>query len=106
MIKRQHHESDSLQAVQKMDFQSRVRELAFKNKLAANSAASAAAAAASSSVIVPTTTPQPAVVVAAQFQQTDLHVPIVLVNSKLDLFDSFQLNLSPAKNTTSLLCPL
>lgn len=71
MIKRQLHESDSLQAIQKMDFQSRVRELAFKNKLANTNNPNL-----NGSQITP-----------FHFQFNDYHVPIVTVNSKLDLFD-------------------
>lgn len=78
MIKRQLHESDSLQAIQKMDFQSRLRELTFKQKQHLANAATSGSTAASSQL--------------AAFQFNDAHVPIVAVNAKLDLFDSFVLS--------------
>lgn len=73
MIKRQLHESDSLQAIQKMDFKSKVRELTFKQKLAMTNNKNS-----NGSI-----TSQP-----FQFHLNDYHVPIVSVNSKLDLFDT------------------
>mgnify|MGYP003385621254 CR=1 FL=1 len=73
MIKRQLHESDSLLAIQKMDFQSKVQELILKHKLAATNNSSLIVSASQLSTF--------------QFQLKDYHVPIVSVNSKLDLFD-------------------
>ncbi len=75
-MKRQLNESDSLYAVQKMDFQSRLRELKELNKISAKTSVQNG--------------PTPQTYASAQmlhFQQSDLHVPIVHVNSKFDLID-------------------
>lgn len=83
LIKRQLNESDSLHAVQKMDFQSKYSELSHKHKLATNSQSNTNSANKLMNVNA----------VSSPFllKQTDIHVPIVHVNSKFELFDLSQL---------------
>lgn len=72
MIKRQLNESDSLYAVQKMDFQSKLRELkeSSKSKTGASGGGGAGTGIGSSNLTY-----------------SDSHVPIVSVNNKLELID-------------------
>lgn len=84
-IKRQLNESDSLHAVQKMNFQAKLRELSNKYKNAITNSTNSitkdsdmAANSLSSYNII------------AHFQQNDIHVPIVHVNNKFDLLDASQ----------------
>jgi hypothetical protein len=82
LVKRQLNESDSLYAVQKMDFQTRLRELKELNK--------AGAKASSLNGPLAHQPPMNNTFTSAQmlhFQQSDLHVPIVHVNSKFELID-------------------
>ena len=76
LIKRQLHESDSLYAVQKMDFESTCRDLTKKNV--------ASSSCTTSSLAVSATT---AANKLGLFKQNQQHVPIVLVN-KFDLFET------------------
>jgi hypothetical protein len=83
LIKRQLNESDSLHAVQKMDFQSKYSELSHKQKLASNNQSNSNSA---NKLINANTVSSPFLL-----KQTDIHVPIVHVNSKFELFDLSQL---------------
>jgi hypothetical protein len=69
LIKRQLHESDSLHAVQKMDFESIVRDVANKYKIMTNG--------------VKNSTNR-----LSLFKLNDIHVPIVHVNNKFELFEN------------------
>jgi len=86
LIKRQLNESDSLHAVQKMDFQLKIRELSHKYKMAATSASSNTCSTESSpsSLAMVSLNAYNAILI---FQQNDLHIPIVHVNNKFDLLD-------------------
>ncbi len=70
LVKRQLNESDSLYAVQKMDFQSKLRELNNRNKV---------------NGVAQNQQQQ----FLQQIAQNDSHVPIVHVNSKFELIDVF-----------------
>ncbi len=87
-IKRQLNESDSLHAVQKMDFEAKLRELSNKYKNAMTSSASATSAHSPSSNMAAVSLA--AYNVICHFKQNDLHVPIVHVNNKFDLLDAAQ----------------
>ena len=69
LIKRQLHESDSLHAVQKMDFESIVRDVTNKYKILANGVKNATNR-------------------LSTFKLNDIHVPIVHVNNKFELFEN------------------
>jgi hypothetical protein len=69
LIKRQLHESDSLHAVQKMDFESILRDIINKYKIITNG------------VKNPTNR-------LSMFKLNDIHVPIVHVNNKFELFEN------------------
>jgi hypothetical protein len=74
LIKRQLHESDSLYAVQKMDFESIVRDLTNKYKIIPG---------------VTTNTVNGNILTKLSFfKQNETHVPIVHVNSKFELFEN------------------
>ena len=63
------HESDSLHAVQKMDFESIVRDVTNKYKILANGVKNATNR-------------------LSTFKLNDIHVPIVHVNNKFELFEN------------------
>lgn len=104
MVKRQLNESDSLNAVQKMDFQSFIRELLNKYKINAKNVTANNASTVSASLAAYT--------LITQFQQTNMAscVPIVHVQfNKIDLFDVAQIysvpkssNLQTTTNTISV----
>lgn len=77
LIKRQLNESDSLHAVQKMDFQSKLREISNKYKLPSNSSTSSSQSTHSNGILA-----------LSHIQLNDQHVPIVHVNNKFDIFDA------------------
>ena len=85
MIKRQLNESDSLYAVQKMDFQLKLRELSSKYKSVVSGASVTTAAVTALNQIT-------------LFKLNDSHVPIVHVNNKFELFDATH----PAASTVSI----
>ena len=80
LIKRQLNESDSLFAVQKMDFQSKLREIKemSKSKTNAQNANSVTNSNANNQVYS----------MLQHFTPSELHVPIVRVNNKFDLIET------------------
>lgn len=104
-IKRQLNESDSLHAVQKMDFQSKIKELTNKYKNAATTGSSSSAT--NSTQTSPASVSHLAAVslnaynILIQFQQKDIHVPIVHVNNKFDLLDAQQNNFIDKNSSTT-----
>lgn len=90
LIKRQLNESDSLHAVQKMDFDLKLRELISKYKLA------------SQQVGMSNLSATQAYTQYSLFQLNDFHVPIVHVNNKLELFDAtLYINTNHSSSTLS-----
>lgn len=89
-IKRQLNESDSLHAVQKMDFQSKIRELSNKYKNAVTNGTASINSNPNSPLSVTNLTAVSlnAYNIVSNFQQNDLHVPIVHVNNKFELLDA------------------
>lgn len=92
-----------------MDFQSKIKELTNKYKNAATNGTTGSSA--SSAQTSPASVSHLAAVslnaynILIQFQQTDVHVPIVHVNNKFDLLDAQQNNIyeknhSPQASTT------
>ena len=92
-----------MHAVQKMDFQSKIKELTNKYKNAATSGGSGSSSA-NSAQTSPASVSHLAAMslnaynILAHFQQTEIHVPIVHVNNKFDLLDAPQTNFLAKSN--------